>query len=80
MDITYVKVVNLALKVLSERLITFLALLTSFALGCWTMWGPMWERVVTLGIFVVFAYLIVYSKERNRREDHSDGEVRGNGQ
>ena len=80
MDIDYVKVVNLALKILSERLITFLALITSFALGCWTMWEPMWERVVTLGIFVVFAYLIVYSKERSRREDHPDGEVRGHGQ
>ena len=73
MDADYLKIVNLALKVLSERLITFLALITSFALGCWTMWEPMWERVVTLGIFVVFAYLIVYSKERNRREDNPDG-------
>ena len=67
------KVVNLALKVLSERLLTLLALLTSFALGCWTMWGPEWERVVTLAIFVLFAYLLVYSKERTRHENHSDG-------
>ena len=79
MDTAAVKIVTLALKVLSERLITLLALLTSFALGCWTMWGPMWERVVTLGIFVVFAYLIVYSKERSRREDSSDGQERSNG-
>jgi ABC-type multidrug transport system permease subunit len=67
------KVVNLALKILSERLLTLLALLTSFALGCWTMWGPEWERVVTLAIFVLFAYLLVYSKERTRHENHSDG-------
>jgi ABC-type multidrug transport system permease subunit len=73
MSLDSLKIVNLALKVLSERLLSLLALLTSFALGCWTMWGPMWERVVTLGIFVVFAYLLVYSKERSRREDHSDG-------
>jgi len=78
-DTDFVKIVNLAIRVLSERLITLLALLTSFALGCWTMWGPMWERVVTLGIFVVFAYLIVYSKERSRREDSSDGQERSNG-
>jgi ABC-type multidrug transport system permease subunit len=68
-----IKVLNLALKVLSERLLTLLALLTSFALGCWTMWGPEWERVVTLAIFVLFAYLLVYSKERTRHENHSDG-------
>ena len=67
------KVVNLALKVLSERLLSMLSLLTSFALGCWTMWGPEWERVVTLAIFVLFAYLLVYSKERTRHENHSDG-------
>ena len=73
MAIDSLKIVTLALKVLSERLLTLLSLLTSFALGCWTMWGPVWERVVTLGIFVVFAYLIVYSKERNRREDNPDG-------
>jgi ABC-type multidrug transport system permease subunit len=68
-----IKVLNLALKVLSERLLSLLALLTSFALGCWTMWGPEWERVVTLAIFVLFAYLLVYSKERTRHENHSDG-------
>jgi ABC-type multidrug transport system permease subunit len=68
-----IKVLNLALKVLSERLLSLLSLLTSFALGCWTMWGPEWERVVTLAIFVLFAYLLVYSKERTRHENHSDG-------
>ena len=73
MAIDSLKIVTLALKVLSERLLSLLSLLTSFALGCWTMWGPVWERVVTLGIFVVFAYLLVYSKERDRREDNSNG-------
>ncbi len=73
MDTDSLKIVTLALKVLSERLLTLLSLLTSFALGCWTMWGPVWERVVTLGIFVVFAYLLVYSRERKSREDHSNG-------
>lgn len=73
MNAEFLQIVNLAVRILSDRLISLLALLTSFALGCWTMWGPMWERVVTLGIFVVFAYLLVYSKERNRHEDHPDG-------
>ena len=73
MAIDSLKIVTLALKVLSERLLSLLSLLTSFALGCWTMWGPVWERVVTLGIFVVFAYLLVYSRERKSREDDSNG-------
>jgi len=32
------------------------------------MWNPMWERVVTLAIFVVFSYLVVNTKERNKNE------------
>jgi hypothetical protein len=57
-------VIRLALEVISDRLITVLALLTSCGLGCWTMWGPQWERVVTLAIYVLFAYLLVNSKEK----------------
>ena len=58
-------VIRLALEVISDRLITVLALLTSCGLGCWTMWGPQWERVVTLAIYVFFAYLLVNSKEKS---------------
>ena len=43
-------IIRLALVVISDRLITILALLTSFGLGCWTMWGMGWERVTTLAI------------------------------
>ena len=60
MDAT--SVIRIALQIISDRLITILALQTSFGLGCWTMWGPTWERVVTLAIFSVFAYLLVRNK------------------
>lgn len=60
-----IQVVTIALRVISDRLITILALLTSFGLGCWTMWGPMWERVSALAIFVLFSYLLVRANERN---------------
>ncbi len=36
-------IIRLALGVISDRLITILALLTSFGLGCWVMWEPKWE-------------------------------------
>jgi hypothetical protein len=58
-------IIRLALEVISDRLITILALLTSCGLGCWTMWGPTWERVVTLAIFTVFSYLLVKVKEQS---------------
>ena len=58
-------VVRIALGVISDRLITILALLTSFGLGCWTMWGLGWERVSALAIYVVLAYLVVTAKEKS---------------
>jgi len=62
MDAT--SIIRLALAVISDRLITIAALLTSFGLGCWTMYGMGWERVTTLGIYVIFAYLLVTAKEK----------------
>ena len=64
MDAAVLKFVRLALEVISDRLITLFGLSMSFALGCWTMWGPEWERVATLAIFVVFAYLTTRAKEK----------------
>jgi uncharacterized membrane protein YhfC len=58
-------VVRMALGVISDRLITIAALLTSFGLGCWTMWGLGWERVSALAIYVIFAYLVVTAKEKS---------------
>jgi len=68
-------IIRLALVVISDRLITILALLTSFGLGCWTMWGMGWERVTTLAIYVIFSYLIVQTKEKkhgNNSESQND--------
>jgi Zn-dependent protease len=63
-----VALVRLALGVITDRLITILALIASSVMCGWTMWNPMWERVVTLAIFVVFSYLIVNVKERKQNE------------
>lgn len=73
MDAAILKTVRLALEVISDRLVTLFALSMSFALGCWTMWGPEWERVATLAIFVVFAYLTVRIKEKPNAI-HSQGQ------
>jgi hypothetical protein len=66
MDAT--SIIRLALGVISDRLITIAALLTSFGLGCWTMWGMGWERVTTLAIYVIFAYLLVTAKEKSNAD------------
>ena len=74
MDAQVLKFVRLALEVITDRLITILALLSSGGLASWVMWGPQWERVATLAIFVVFAYLVVRTKESSN-EVHSKGQV-----
>ena len=74
MDAQILRFVRLALEVISDRLVTLFGLSMSFALGCWTMWGPEWERVATLAIFVVFAYLTVRAKEK-RHAVHSESEI-----
>jgi len=67
-------IIRLALVVISDRLITILALLTSFGLGCWTMWGMGWERVTTLAIYVIFSYLTVRTKEKSNAQQSQDSE------
>jgi hypothetical protein len=66
-----IALVRLALAVISERLITILALSMSCGLACWVMWGPQWDRVATLGIFVLFSYLVIQTKERKNNERQS---------
>jgi len=67
-----VALVRLALAVITDRLITILGLIASSIMCGWTMWNPMWERVTTLAIFVVFCYLIVNVKERTKNEPKTE--------
>ena len=69
-----VKLVTIALSVISDRLITILALISASVMCGWTMWEPRWERVTTLAIFVVFSYLLVKAKERAQNEHHPEGQ------
>jgi len=67
-----VALVRLALGVITDRLITIMALVAASIMCGWTMWNPMWERVTTLAIFVVFCYLIVNVKERTKNEPKTE--------
>jgi hypothetical protein len=58
-----VSLITLALKVISDRLITILALLMACGLTSYTLWAGDWTRVATLAIFVLFSYLVVKNKE-----------------
>lgn len=74
MDAQVLKIVRLGLEIISDRLITILGLLSSGGLACWVMWGPEWERVATLAIYVIFVYLVVPTKEK-KHEVHSKGQI-----
>ena len=69
-----VALVRLALGIITDRLITILALISSSVMCGWTMWNPMWERVVTLAIFVIFCYLLVNVKDRIKHENKTASE------
>jgi Ca2+/Na+ antiporter len=66
-------IVRLALSVLTDRLISILALCMACGLSCWVMYIPTWDRVVTLGIFVLYSYLVIRTKESSHapREEAS---------
>lgn len=63
------KVLRLALSVLSDKVLVVLAMSMTFGLACWSMWGPSVERVVTLAIFCVLAYLLTRARKEKQRED-----------
>ena len=69
MDGAALKIVRVAMEVLSMRLLTILAMGMSFLLACWAMWEPTWERMGTAGFFAVCIYLPCISWERKNRND-----------
>jgi len=64
-----IRLIRIAISVVSERLITILALTMCCGLSCWVMWQPQWDRVVTLGIFTVFSYCVIRNMEPKKYED-----------
>jgi hypothetical protein len=58
-----VQMVRLALSVITDRLLTILALAGTFVLSLWIMREPELIRLGTEIIFAVFAYLLIKNKE-----------------
>lgn len=62
------KIVRVAMEVISMRLLTILSMAMSFALAVWTMLEPSWERMAMAAFFAVCVYLPCISIERNKNE------------
>jgi hypothetical protein len=57
--------------------LTILALSMTFALACWTMWGPSYERIAALLIFAITVFLPSLMKETKHDDDDESGEQTG---
>lgn len=71
MEINVVRLVRLALAILADKILTFLALGMTFALACWVMKDPDWMREGMAGFFALFVFIPCILKERTKR--HDDG-------
>lgn len=71
MDITVIKILRHALGVLTDRLLTLLALAMTFALACWVMANPDWMREAMAGFFALFVFIPCILKERAKSHDTS---------
>jgi hypothetical protein len=62
------KIVRMAMEIISMRLLTILSMAMSFALAVWTMLEPSWERMAMAAFFAVCVYLPCISMERVKNE------------
>ena len=63
---TLLKILRVALGVLTDRLLTILSLWMVFGLSLWAMHTPTWERLGMTGFFALFVYIPALIKERSR--------------
>jgi hypothetical protein len=73
MEKTILQFVRLALEVISDRLLTILTLIMSFALAWYTIMQPDLIRLGTLVFFSIFGYLITPVMKGNKNEKVSEG-------
>lgn len=67
MDMT-LRVVRLAMEVVADRTFSILAILMTFALSCWAMYEPTYERLGMAAFFAVAVYVPSLSRERKQRD------------
>lgn len=66
MDMT-LRVVRIALELIAERVFSILAILMTFALSCWAMYEPTYERLGMAAFFAVAVYIPSLARERKNR-------------
>lgn len=69
MDANTIRLVRLALGVITDRLLTLMALAMTFALACWVMVEPNLMRECMAGFFALFVFIPCAFKERTRPDE-----------
>lgn len=69
MDANTIRLVRLALGVITDRLLTLVALGMTFALACWAMQEPNIMREITAGFFALCVFLPSLFRERTKAND-----------
>lgn len=65
-----ITVIRHALRALSERVLTVLALLMTFGLSAWVMYRPSWEREGMAAFFAIAVFLpCVWRDRRSLRNE-----------
>jgi len=59
-------ILDLALRILTGRLLVLLALTMNFGLFCWAMWAGTTLALIVAGTFSFLAYLPILLKEHSR--------------
>ena len=71
MDANTIRLVRMALGVLTDRLLTLAALCMTFALACWAMREPHLMREIMAGFFALCVFLPSLFRERTKSNDGS---------
>jgi|APFre7841882654_1041346.scaffolds.fasta_scaffold72332_4 hypothetical protein len=71
MDVQLVRIVRVALSVLSDRLLTLIALAMTFILSGWVMNDPNWMREGMAAFFALFVFIPCILKERSKSHEGS---------
>jgi hypothetical protein len=70
-SVVLLKIVRMAMEVISMRLLTILSMAMSFALAVWTMLEPSYERMAMAAFFAVCVYLPCINIEKGKKNDES---------
>ena len=72
MDTMAIRVLRMALQLLSDRVLTILSLLMSFGLACWVMRYPDHERIFMAGFFCLVVFVPTLVRERRQTKEKPD--------